>query len=143
MTVSSGMLPTILPNTLSWTGTGTYLPMIRPAIGRFIDIPFGVSTSPATPVFALQPNYPNPFDPISTSTTITFTLPTQAPVSLTICNILGDVVKTLVNAAMAAGSHSVSWDGRDEHGAVVPAGIYFVSLKSAESHATTKLIVTE
>ncbi|HET6401347.1 MAG TPA: FlgD immunoglobulin-like domain containing protein [Candidatus Kapabacteria bacterium] len=145
MTASSGMSPIIIAkiDSLPWTGTGTYLPMIRPMVGLWTDITFGVSASPLAPAFGFQPNYPNPFDPNEASTTISFTLPAQAPVSLTICNIMGNVVKTLVNAAMPAGMHSVSWDGRDEHGAIVPAGIYFVTLKSDESHVTAKLIVTE
>ena len=152
MMPDSGLWPTMdSSNALSWhfipdfdapwTGAGTYFPLMRAIFAG--NPPSGVKTSPAIPNFGLGSDYPNPFDPTSTSTTISFTLPTQAPVSLTICNIMGDVVKTIVNAAMPAGTHSVSWDGRDEHGAVVPAGIYFVALKSAESHATTKLIVTE
>ncbi len=145
MTASSSMVPTILTNldTLTWTGAGTYLPMIRPMIGQSIEIPFGVSATPAVPVFGLQPNYPNPFDPKESSTTIDFVLPTQAPVSLTISNIMGDVIKTLINSPMAAGTHSVSWDGRNELGAIVPAGVYLVSLRSTNSHASAKLLITQ
>ncbi len=143
MVSSNGLQPIIrISDSQPWTGVGTYLPMIRPMIAQSIEPPFGVSANPAT-VFGLGPNYPNPFDPNETSAAISFTLPTQATVSLTICNIMGEVVKTLVNAVRLAGTHSVWWDGRDERGATVPAGLYFVSLQSIDGHATVKLIVAK
>ncbi len=127
--------------TNAFTGAGTYMPMIRPMIGS--SSTSSVQAITAIPDFALEPNYPNPFDPTSTSTTIAYTLDAQGPTLLTICNVMGDIVKTLVNANMSNGTHFVSWDGRDVNGAVVPAGIYFVLL-SAEGHrASQKLIVTE
>ncbi len=129
------------PDTLPWVGLGTYFPMIRAVFAG--NPPSGVKTSPVITNFGLESNFPDPFDPTSTSTTITFTLDTRSPTTLTVCNILGEVVKTLLNANVSAGSHSVSWNGRDENGAVVPAGTYLVTLLSSERHATTKMIVTE
>jgi hypothetical protein len=125
-------------DTTSWTGVGTYIPLIRPIIG---SAPSSSVEASVTPAFGLESIYPDPLDPTAASTTITFNLPEQSPVSLTICNILGDVVKTLVNGSMPSGTHWISWNGKDEDGTIVPAGLYLVSLKSDESRATTKLIV--
>jgi hypothetical protein len=122
-------------------GVGTYAPMIRPIIGQFS--PSSVQASPVLPNLSLEQNFPNPFDPTATSTTISFSLPDESPVSLTICNILGNIVKTLVNSNMSAGTRTVSWDGRDENGAFVPAGAYLITMESAGQRATSKIIVTE
>jgi len=155
MMPDSGLWPTMdssyplfwhfLPNLdrMPWNGAGTYLPMIRPMIGQFFSPPSGISATSAMPMFGLVANYPNPFDPTSTSTTITFTLPKQSAVSLIVSNTLGDVVKTLVNSTFSAGPHSVGWDGRDERGAMVPPGVYFVRLFSLDSRAMSKIIVSE
>jgi len=77
------------------------------------------STLPAQ--FELGQNYPNPFNP---STEIRFALPKDAEVTLTIFNLRGQVVRTLVKGAKVAGFHTVSWDGRDELGHDVASGVY-------------------
>ncbi|RIK52892.1 hypothetical protein DCC62_32670, partial [candidate division KSB1 bacterium] len=60
--------------------------------------------------FALQQNYPNPFNP---GTIIRFQLPSHGRVSLTIYNISGQLVRTLLDSSASAGAHAVAWDGRD------------------------------
>jgi len=69
----------------------------------------------------LHANYPNPFNP---STTITFSLAREAQITLEVRNILGQTVELLVNGSTPAGTHSVSFEGRD-----LPSGAYFVSLR--------------
>ncbi|UCB51593.1 MAG: hypothetical protein JSV10_06245, partial [Candidatus Zixiibacteriota bacterium] len=85
-----------------------------------------VGGGPSRPVaFELGQNYPNPFNP---STTIKFTLPSAGdggatlPTSLKIYNVLGEVVRTLVDEPMAPGVHHEVWDGRDGHGNKVASG---------------------
>jgi len=74
--------------------------------------------------FALQPNYPNPFNP---STTLRIDLPSSARVEVTVYNMLGQRIRQLVRSTLAQGSHEVSWDGQDDRGQVVPSGIYLVN----------------
>jgi len=67
-------------------------------------------------------NYPNPFNP---TTTFNFCLASESKVSLTLFNIKGQKIKTLVNENQTAGIHQVIWDGTDDHGKKVSTGIYF------------------
>ncbi len=69
----------------------------------------------------LNQNYPNPFNP---QTTIEYTFPLEAFVELKVYNILGQVVKTLVQEVQEAGVKSVTWDGTDNNGMTVSSGIY-------------------
>jgi subtilisin family serine protease len=72
--------------------------------------------------FALEQNYPNPFNP---STTIRYALPSAGPVRLTIYSILGERVRTLVDAeAREAGYHEAVWNGTDDGGRSVASGVY-------------------
>lgn len=75
--------------------------------------------------FQLYQNFPNPFNP---TTTIQYKIPTAAKVSLKIHNILGQVIRTLVNEALPAGIYQRKWDGLDERGRQVSGGIYLCRL---------------
>ena len=77
-------------------------------------------------LFTLNQNYPNPFNP---STTIRFSLNKKGNVDLTIYNLLGQKVKTLISATKMPGSHSVSWDGIDSFGKNVSTGVYFAVMR--------------
>lgn len=83
-------------------------------------------------------NYPNPFNP---STTIQYALPNAAPVTLKIYNLKGEVVKTLVNGYQTAQYHRVEWNGDDEAGQKVAAGIYLCQLQSGSYKQTMRLIL--
>jgi hypothetical protein len=78
--------------------------------------------------FELGQNYPNPFNP---STIIPFKIKQSGFVSLDIYNLKGQLVRSLVQRSMPAGSHAVVWDGRDGKGAAVPSGSYLYKLKTA------------
>jgi hypothetical protein len=84
----------------------------------------------------LGQNYPNPFNP---ETSIPFTLAREARVSLTIYNVSGRLIVTLVDEHRRAGSHVARWDGRDASGNVAPTGVYFVRLQANGIMATSKL----
>lgn len=83
--------------------------------------------------FSLAQNYPNPFNP---STQIRFTLPTRADVSLTIYNLLGQVVAIPLNQEMSAGEHIVSWSAENN-----AAGVYLYRLTAGEFSETKKMIL--
>lgn len=88
--------------------------------------------------FALHPNYPNPFNPV---TRIRFEVPELAKVEMTVYDILGREVTTLVDTRMKAGYHEVGWDGRDSQGNLVSSGMYIYSLKAKTFRANRKMIL--
>jgi hypothetical protein len=88
--------------------------------------------------FELRQNYPNPFN---LATSINYTLKADGLVNLTIYNILGQKVGTLINQKEPAGSYSVQWDSKDEKGRVVPGGIYFYILKAGGFTSSKKMVL--
>ncbi len=80
-------------------------------------------------VTELTGNYPNPFNP---TTKINFSLKADSKVSLSIYNVRGQKVKTLVKNNMPAGWHSIVWNGRDDNGKSVSSGIYFSRFDAAD-----------
>jgi hypothetical protein len=93
--------------------------------------------------FALAQSHPNPFSLKEAATLIRYELPqTQAvTVALRVYDLLGHEVRRLVKARQGRGSYSVRWDGRDERGLLVPAGIYFYELRAGDLRQVKKLIV--
>ena len=88
--------------------------------------------------YYLDQNYPNPFNP---ETRISYQLNDNGFTSLTVYNLLGSEIKTLVNDEQPAGNYSVTWNGTDELGNKVPSGIYFYALRSGNFVATKKMIL--
>ena len=82
-----------------------------------------VHPNPRPAEFSLNQNYPNPFNP---ATTLQYTLPVDSKVKLTIYNMLGESVATLVNETETAGFKSVRWDASD-----LSSGIYFYTLEAS------------
>ena len=98
-----------------------------------------VLSSSATPMaYELMQNYPNPFNQ---STSIVFSLPETGHISLNIYDISGRLVSTLVDGTLDNGAHSVMWDGTDNHGELVSAGVYIYALESADMMMTKKMIL--
>lgn len=81
--------------------------------------------NPTPHKFALSDNYPNPFNP---TTEIQFTIPFGAEVSLNIYNLLGQKVATVHNGYAKPGTYKATWNGLDQHGKVVPSGVYLYEL---------------
>jgi Secretion system C-terminal sorting domain len=90
--------------------------------------------------FELHQNYPNPFNP---TTTIAFEVPTKGQVELSIFNILGQRVTTLVNQTLSAGRHTVEWNSTDSEGKAVVSGVYFYRIKSGETMITKKMLLVK
>ena len=90
---------------------------------------------------ALRQNYPNPFNP---ETTISYDLNGESIVILTIYDLSGQIIRTLVNdQAMSAGHYKSVWDGRDESGAKVASGVYFYQLRAGEFIAKKKMTLLQ
>tara|TARA_B100000315_G_scaffold168186_1_gene156728 strand:- start:12 stop:917 length:906 start_codon:yes stop_codon:yes gene_type:complete len=87
--------------------------------------------------YILFPNYPNPFNPL---TTLRYDLPENAMVNITIYDMLGREIKTLVNATQDAGFKSVQWDATNDYGKPVSAGIYLYQIQAGEFVQTKKMV---
>ncbi len=85
--------------------------------------------------FKLNQNYPNPFNP---KTVISFSLPKESMVSLTIYDIVGDRVDNLYEGKMGAGNHEISWGAKN-----FSSGIYFYTLKTDDISLTKKMILAK
>lgn len=91
--------------------------------------------------FELGQNYPNPFNP---STTIQISVPASVGsenTSLTIYDILGNEVKTLINGKMSAGVHTIQWDGSNNSGQEIPSGVYHYRLRSGPQIINRKMLL--
>ena len=101
------------------------------------------SAQPLPTEYTLHQNYPNPFNP---TTRIQYDLPEASNVRLSIYNILGQEVKTLVDGYMNAGYQTVEWNSTNNSGTVLPSGVYIYrmqaqSVKSGEFHQVKKMIL--
>lgn len=84
---------------------------------------------------------PNPFNP---RTEITFSLPGASPVTLDIHDVRGQLVRHLIaDAVYTAGDHAVRWDGDDDQGRHLPAGVYLARVASRRGAATKKLTLVK
>ena len=117
----------LMENMLEWFGTDTGYAV---SVGEsFVEIPSG---------FALFQNYPNPFNPV---THIAYDLPGDSRVELSIYNLLGQKIRTLVNRDMSGGHHVAVWDGNDDLGSPVSTGIYFYRIRADDFKESRKMIL--
>lgn len=114
----------------------------RKEVPKFENLSIAVvSTNPSGSLpkeFSLAQNYPNPFNP---TTQISFDLPVSSNVELVVFNVLGQEVKTLVNEEMPAGTHLVTWDGRNASGSSVASGLYFYRISADKFSASKKMLL--
>lgn len=96
------------------------------------------SVTDGRPVFQLRQNAPNPF---TSSTYFSFSLPRQADASLKVYDTSGRVVRTLVAGASSPGLRTIAWDGRDDSGRRVGAGVYLAMLESGGRRESRRAIV--
>ncbi len=104
-------------------GTGNGIELVKLQAAPLTSVNEGAGTPSA---FALLQNYPNPFNP---STTIGFSVSQSGSALLDIFDLTGRHVRTLLSGQVAAGHHTVRWDGRDERGSSVGSGVYFYRLR--------------
>ncbi|MBN2170485.1 MAG: agmatine deiminase family protein [Candidatus Krumholzibacteriota bacterium] len=112
------------------SGRAEGMPRVEPAAWySFIQhAPDTGAPAPDAGPVALHGNYPNPFNP---KTTFSFELLYPDDARLAVYDAQGRLVKVLVDGLCAAGRTAVTWDGTDEAGAPVPAGVYFYRLRAA------------
>jgi len=87
---------------------------------------------------SLHQNYPNPFNPV---TTLRYDIPENALVNITIYDMLGRKVKTLINRTQDAGYKSVIWNATNDYGKPVSAGIYLYQIQAGEYISTKKMVL--
>lgn len=104
----------------------------------------GVVGGPLTPLApgaaALYQNRPNPF---RSATALSFQLAAKQNVRISVYNVTGQKVRTLVDGIQEAGTHSLAWDGRDDAGRHVSAGVYFSALETEAGTISRKMILVK
>jgi hypothetical protein len=129
----------------STTASPTYDPTTGAAVNSTVsmsvdavvtDAPANQPTVPTN--YVLAQNYPNPFNP---TTQILFAIPQNERVALSIYNVLGQRIATLVDGLLTQGSHVVTWNGRDNRGMQLPSGVYFYTLKASGFTASKRMLM--
>jgi hypothetical protein len=125
--------------------TKAFIPPTTIAVGKNGEIESRTeSETNGKPVeYQLHQNYPNPFNP---TTLIKYDVPEASIVRLTVFNILGQEVASLVNGVVDAGYHQVEWNSTNSHGLTLPSGIYIyridaTSVKTGEFHRAKKMML--
>ena len=90
--------------------------------------------------FALHQNYPNPFNP---ETMIRFDVADKTDLSISVYNILGEKITTLLKGSLEAGTYHVQWNGVSDQGKTLPSGMYFYELNSPLFHSVKKLVLVK
>lgn len=100
------------------------------------DVNSEITTRPVG--FALKQNAPNPFNP---STIIKYSVERKSHIVLTVFNLLGQRIRTLVDELRSKGSYSAEWNGKDETGDQVASGLYFYRIQVGSKSASKKMIL--
>jgi subtilisin family serine protease len=107
-----------------------------------VELLLGTSSHEIPKEFALNQNYPNPFN---SETNIRIAIPDRqgenTMVKISIYEVLGKLVRELVNDELMPGEHEIKWDGRNQIGETVPSGVYFYTMTTGDFRATKKMIV--
>ena len=88
--------------------------------------------------YALHQNYPNPFNPV---TTLRYDLPEDALVNITIYDMMGRSIKSLVNSNQSAGYRSIQWNATNNAGQPVSAGLYLYTIEAGKFRQTKKMVL--
>jgi hypothetical protein len=104
--------------------------------GGSLDPPASVGPSPAPGSVA---TFPNPFSPALRPVTVRFAMAVAGPVRVSIWDVRGRRVRTLLDGVVGAGSRSLTWDGRDDAGRAVASGIYFCTIEANGNHSKSRL----
>ena len=88
--------------------------------------------------FGLKSAYPNPFNPV---THLSYDLPQNEMVNITIYDMMGRVIKTLVNSSQNAGYKSVQWNATNDKNEPVSAGLYLYTIQAGEFRRTRKMVL--
>ncbi len=91
-----------------------------------------------TPITSSIANFPNPFNP---STTISYSITSAGMTDVSIYNVKGRKIATLINENQTEGTYSTSWNGKDSDGIAQSSGIYFMKLKTSDQNITKKIMM--
>ena len=89
-------------------------------------------------MYALLQNYPNPFNP---TTKISYDLPEASVVTLSIYDLMGREIRTMINSEQTAGFKNIQWNATDNLGKSVPAGMYIYTIQAGEFRQTRKMVL--
>jgi hypothetical protein len=103
-----------------------------------ISYVLGIDGAAIPDVYALHQNYPNPFNPI---TRINYDLPEDALVNITIYDMMGREVKTLINSEQSAGYRTTRWNATNHIGQPVSAGLYLYVIQASNFRQTRKMVL--
>jgi predicted outer membrane repeat protein len=131
----------IIGNLRIWDGDGDEVAIIDMGAYEYgappyVDVDDNIIIQ--SPEVFLHQNYPNPFNP---ETMISFSIPEESKIELTVYNIKGQKVRSLANNVFIKGNHSVVWNGDDDKGKSVSSGIYFYKLRTKEDSKIRKMIL--
>ena len=118
-----------------------YVPSSNGPFSLFIDISgiLNINKTNIIPdVFALYQNYPNPFNPM---TKIVYDLPNDEWVNIAIYDVRGRKIRSLVNQNQNLGRYEIRWDGRNDFGKKVSAGLFVYSIQAGIFHSTKKMVL--
>ncbi|KAA3606863.1 MAG: T9SS C-terminal target domain-containing protein [Calditrichaeota bacterium] len=147
-TVDSVFYQTSSPWTTEANGSGKTLELISTDLDNSLASSWRASTLNGTPgteneiilpnSIKIFQNFPNPFN---VSTRINFEIPSQTKIKVSIFNILGQKVKTLLNQTKEAGFHTVEWNGTNENDAKVSSGVYFCKVEIGKKSEVRKMLL--
>jgi hypothetical protein len=95
-------------------------------------------TAAVPKAFALSQNYPNPFNPV---TRFSVDIPRASAVDVTVYDVLGRKITTLMTGDQDAGYHLMEWDSKDSHGLTIPSGMYMVRMTAGDFNAVRKVML--
>ncbi len=126
----------IIGNHRIWDGDGNGSAIIDMGAYEYGAPPYVGITNDWLPMTSYQlSNYPNPFNP---TTTIRYQLPENGEVNLSVYNIKGQKIKTIVNEKMEQGLQQIIWDGKNDNNQYVASGVYFYKLKVNDKNIAIK-----
>jgi hypothetical protein len=129
----SGVDYDVLPGKTYW-----YKIVLLSASGEETYGPMEVHVDQVVARFRADPTYPNP---CKLACTIPFEIPEACRVSLSVFDVSGTLIRTLVEGERTRGPHREVWDGRDEHGIALPSGVYFYALEIPKGKAVKKIVL--
>jgi len=130
LTDDNGSTTNISPNSMANQNFQNHIYISNEVLGQIQENNFNQ--------YQLRENYPNPFNPV---TTLSYDLEGNEFVNLTIYDLLGNVIKSLVNSEQGPGLKSVKWDATNDQGQSVSAGIYLYTIQIGDFTQTKKMIL--
>ena len=117
--------------------TENMLPQLAPD-GNYCPANMGIGKNTKPASFPILYNYPNPFNPV---THLRYNLPEDALVNITIYDMMGRQVSTLVSSQQTAGFKSVLWNATNDKGSPVSAGLYLYTIQAGQFRQTKKMVL--